>query len=119
MPFTDSAKNEMLDAQGARYAALFTGDPSGAGTEETGTNYARIQVTYNAAASGARANSNEVKFDNGGASDWSNAVDYVAFYDAATAGNLMGYKALSAARDMSIAGATLTFAIGDIDETLT
>lgn len=87
--FTTAGKNTMLDAFGITYAALFNGDPSGAGTEITGGSpaYARKSVTFSSAANGAKAASNQPVFDvpNGA------TVNYVAFYDASSGGTLLAY----------------------------
>ena len=117
MPFTESALNEMLNEQSAtRNVALFVGDPGGAGSEVTGTGYSRQAATMGSAASGTRSNTNQVQFDNAGNTDWPAGVTHFALYDATT---MKGYGPLQATRDMSVAYATLTFAIGAIDETLT
>lgn len=117
MPFTVNARNEMLDDQGStRDIALYVGDPAGAGVEVTGTGYSRQSATMGTAASGARSNTNQVQFDNAGNTNWPNNVDYWAGY---SGGVLKSSGALQATRDMSIANATLTFAIGDIDESVT
>ena len=96
MPFTNAAKNTMLDALETTYtlyAALFTGDPSGAGTELTGGDpaYARQAVTLGAASAGQIVVETDETFDvPAGAT-----VNYVAIYDAATAGNLIAYEAVT------------------------
>ena len=117
MPFTESARNEMLDDQGAtRDIALYVGDPAGAGSEITGTGYARQSASMGAASAGARSNTNLVEFDNGGQTDWPNNVSHWAGY---SGGVLKTTGALQATRDMSIANAKISFAIGDIDESVT
>lgn len=116
MPFTENARNEMLDDQGAtRDIALYVGEPPG-GTEVTGTGYSRQSATMGTAATGARSNTNQVQFDNAGNTDWNNNVSHWAGY---SGGVLKTYGPLQATRDMSIANATLTFGIGDIDESVT
>ena len=122
--FSNASKQTMLDqlvtTDGPFYVALFVGDPAGAGVEENGpgvggTAYARKAITFGAASGGNKANSAAVVFDNGGATDWDAGITHWALYDALTLGNLVASGALGGTRDMSIANATLTFNIGDID----
>lgn len=78
--FTDAGKNEMLDASTIAQAALFNGDPSGAGVELTGGTpaYARQTITMVAAAAGQVQITADAVFDcPAGAT-----VNYVAYYDA-------------------------------------
>ena len=52
-----ASRNTMLDAlANTQYLGLFVGDPAGAGTECSGTGYARIAVTMGAASGGIRQN---------------------------------------------------------------
>jgi len=119
--FSDAAKETMLDqlvtTSGPFYVALFVGDPEVAGVEENGAAYARQPITFGPAVAGNKANSVAVVFDNGGATDWDAGVSHWALYDSPTigAGNRISSANLGAIRDMSIANATLTFGIGDID----
>ena len=81
--------------------ALFTSDPSddGGGTEVTGTDYARIDVSaaFPAASGtdGAITNDQDITFATAGGA-WGN-VSHVAIFDAATGGNLLVYGALASA----------------------
>ena len=94
MPFTNAGKNEMLDASTITHAALFDGDPSGAGTEVPNTGspaYARKAITMTAAASGEIVISTDATFDvPSGAT-----VNYVAYYTALTGGTLLAYDAVT------------------------
>lgn len=124
MPWTDTGKNSALDAfvttEGTLYVALIrTGGTEASGVGSGGTAYARKAITWGAASSGTKSNSVAVVFDNGGATDWSNDIDKWKIYDALSGGNELQNGTLSASRDMSVANATLTFAIGAIDLTLT
>jgi len=88
--FTDTAKNVMLDALESTYtiyAALFNGQPSGAGTELTGGSpaYARQAITLPSASSGQIAETADLTFDVPSGS----TVNYVGYYDASTNGNLL------------------------------
>ena len=97
------------------YIALFDGDPEGAGTECSGTTYARVQANgwTNAA---ARALSNEAKLDFAEAgADWGN-VNYVVAMDAISGGNILGKDDIT---QITInEGDNLYIAIGDIDVSL-
>ena len=120
MPFAESSKNTMLDqlvtTDGPFYAALIrTGGAEASGVGSGGTPYARIQVTFGAASGGNKANSAQIQWDNGGATDWSNDIDKWKLYDALTNGNEKANGNLQASRDMSVANATLTIEVGDLD----
>jgi len=120
MPIQEASRNTMLDAlANTQYLALFVGDPAGAGSECTGTGYARIAVTMGAASGGIRQNSSGPHVFTVGAGGWQSGVNYGALYSASTGGTLISSDALDATRDMSVVGATMTFAVGDIDETCT
>lgn len=82
----------------AVYIALFTSDPTEAGTgaEVSGGGYARKQATFGAASGGSASNSAEVLFDVASAS-WG-TITHVGIYDAATAGNLLWHGALSTSK---------------------
>ena len=119
---TTIGKNEALDALVSTNTTLYIGLLDGA-VEETGvgsggTAYARKAITFSAAATGAKANSAAVIFDNGGAIDWGATVDEWGVYDAATAGNQIASGVLDAVRDMSIASAIITFNISAVSLTL-
>ena len=94
------------------YIALFDGDPEGAGTEETGATYARVQANgWTGAAARALSNEAKLEFAEAGG-DWGN-VNYIAIYDAITAGNLLGKDDISQITVND--GDNLYIAIGDID----
>lgn len=76
------------------YLALYSSAPNdaGGGTELSGDGYARVAVTFSAAAAGSTSNPNAVTFAT--ATDtWSQAVA-VGILDASTSGNLLAYSAL-------------------------
>lgn len=95
------------------YVALYTAAPTdaGGGTEVVGGSYARQSVAFSAAitVTGKVSNSAVVTFSNMPAA----TVVATAILDAATAGNLLMYGALTASRTV-IAGDNLTIAIGDL-----
>lgn len=127
--WTDYLENEVLDhvlGEGARdfaspttlFVALSTSTISddGTGITEPGTGgYARVAVTFNAAASGVASNDANVDFV-AGAGGFGTVVA-MAIYNASTAGDMLMYD-----NDMTDTlindGDTLRFATGDIDVSL-
>jgi hypothetical protein len=101
------------------YVALFVGDPAGAGVEVSQGGYSRKQTAgtdWEAASSGATQNTNAIAF--GTATESWGTVDYFAVYDAASAGNMLGYGALTQSKAIG-SGDTASFAAGDLDFDLT
>lgn len=76
------------------YVALFTTDPTdaGTGTEVTGGAYARQPISFNAAANGASGNSALVAFPTATA-PWG-TITHAALYDALTGGNMLWHGPL-------------------------
>jgi len=102
----------------AIYVSLHTADPTdaGTGTEVSGTNYARVQVTaWDSPASRATANTNAITFSAAGSS-WG-TVTHVGIWDASSAGNLLFYGALTASKSVA-SGTTFSIAAGDLDISL-
>lgn len=101
----------------AVYLALFTSDPTdaGSGTEVSGSGYARQAVTFTAASGGATSNSSAETFTASGGNF--GTVTHFGIFDASSAGNLLWHGALLASKSIND-GESLTFAIGDIDITL-
>jgi len=100
------------------YVALFTSDPTdaGTGTEVSGTSYARVQVTaWDSPASRATANTNTITFAQAG-SNWG-TVTHVGILDASSAGNLLFHGALTASKTVD-SGVTFSIAAGALDITL-
>ena len=109
-------RNVAMTSPAAVYLALFTVAPTdaGGGTEVTGSGYARQAVTFGAAVDGAIANTGAVSFTASGGNFGS--VVAIGIFDAATAGNMLAWDAITAATVNDTD--TLEFAIGDIDITL-
>jgi hypothetical protein len=86
------------------YLALFTSDPTdaGSGTEITGGAYARQEITFGAASSpgGTSSTTADIVFPVATA-NWG-IVSHVGIYDASTAGNLLFHGALNTARTINI-----------------
>lgn len=102
----------------AIYVSLHTADPTdaGTGTEVTGTNYARVQVTaWDAPASRATANTNAITWSAAG-SNWG-TVTHIGIWDASTTGNLLFYGALSVSKSVA-SGTTYRMDAGEVDITL-
>jgi hypothetical protein len=80
------------------YLALFTADPTeaGTGTEVSGGAYARKAIAFTTATTGATSNSADVLFDTATAS-WG-TITHVGLMDALTGGNMLWYGALSTAK---------------------
>ena len=118
--FVESVRNGWLDDFGSttQYLALFVGDPTGAGVEISGSNYARKEVAptdWNAAASGAKDNGNAITFPQ--ATDvWSASnITHFGLFDASTGGNLKAYDELPENQKQPIAANnTIEFSAGDI-----
>lgn len=83
------------------YLALFTTDPTdaGTGTEVSGGSYARQAISWNTPASGAVTNSADVTFPQATA-DYG-TVSHIGIYDASGAGNLLYHGALSASKSIT------------------
>lgn len=99
----------------AWYVALFTAAPSdtGGGTELSTGGYARQAVTFTVTGDTA---SNNAVIDFVSSGDWGN-ITHVGIFDASTAGNLLAWGALAAARDPA-SGDTIRFAASALTITL-
>lgn len=101
------------------YTALSTANPGDTGAsiaEPSGNAYARtVMNAWNAAASGATANTNAITFPTATGS-WG-TITHVGLYDAITAGNFLGYAALDASQAV-VSGNVVEFAAGALDVTL-
>lgn len=99
------------------YVALFTSDPTdaGSGTECSGTSYARQACDFDAAANGATANTAAIEFPVAGGS-WG-TITHVGIYDALEAGNLLWHGALTASKAIGTSD-QFKIAAGDLDVSL-
>ena len=130
--FSDFLELEVLDhvfgaaaytAPVTLYVSLFTVAPTdaGGGTEATGGSYARVAVTNNAtnfpaASAGAKSNGTAITFPTATAS-WGSCVA-MGVHDAASAGNLLAWADLAVSKTVG-SGDTPSFAVGELDITLT
>lgn len=108
--------NAMPSAPASVYAALFDGDPKGAGSEVTTTIRVagRVAIPLNVPASGTgntMDNSADVDF---GLAAGGATVSYVGVYDAASAGNLLWAHQLAGGPFTVTAGEEVKFAAGDL-----
>lgn len=75
------------------YLALFSNTPTDAGgTEVTGNNYSRQQVTFSAPTDGVITNSGNVTFTPSSGNTF--VVNGVGIYDASTSGNLLFWRGI-------------------------
>lgn len=99
------------------YAALFTTDPTdaGTGTEVSGGSYARKAITFGAPSNGASTNSAAVEFDQA-TGNWG-TITHFGIYDASSSGNLLYHGALTSSKTIET-GDVFKFAISNISVTL-
>jgi hypothetical protein len=125
MSFSNYLENKLVDhvfgpvaytAPSTIYLALFTSDPTdaGTGTELAGNNYSRKSVAFTVSANTA-TNTSTVEFD-AATGSWG-TITHVGLYDASTSGNLLAHAALSASKTIA---ATDVFRVpaGDLDISL-
>jgi hypothetical protein len=99
------------------YVALFTSDPTdaGTGTEVSGGSYARQSVTMGAPSNGASINSADVTFPTC-TSSWG-TVGWIGIYDALTSGNLLYHTPLDVAKVIDV-GDVFKIASGNLSVTI-
>jgi len=99
------------------YVALFTTDPTdaGSGTEVTGGSYARTAVTFAAPSNGVTTNDADVTFPTCTAS-WG-VVGWIGIYDALTTGNLLYHTPLDVSKTIST-GDIFKITTGNLSVTL-
>ena len=122
---SDYLENEILDhilGTGAYtmpttvYVGLSTGsfNDDNSGTELTGNGYARVSISFGAAASGTASNDAAVEFS-AATGSWG-TVSHFGLFNASSAGNLLIHGALTASKVIET-GDILKIAIGDMDIT--
>jgi hypothetical protein len=107
---------ESLTRPTAWYVALFTTDPTdaGSGTEVSGTSYARQSVSFTVTGDTA-SNSATVTFPAAG-SNWG-TITHVGIYDADSSGNLWFHGAVTTSKSIDT-GDTFQITSGNLDITL-
>jgi len=122
--FAVAVKNGWLDdvTSTTLYMSLFVGDPTDSGVEISGANYARVEVpatSWGTADAGAVSNTAAVTFPKSTGVQSADDVTYFALYTASTGGDLKFYDDLPAAQQQPVVeNNTVSFAIGDIDLTV-
>lgn len=99
------------------YVALFDldpGDDGAAGTEHSGSGYARQAAAFSAPADGTGSNSGKISFPTATA-DWDDTGGW-AIFDAVAAGNMLFHGSLENAKYIS-EGQVAAFEIGDLEIT--
>ena len=130
MPFSTTIDNAILNhftgksswtAPAAIYAGLSSTTPTKGGgnvTEPSSGSYARVEITaaqFDSAASSATTTNADKSFPTATA-DWLSGADltHLVLYDAASAGNFLGFKAPSAPKP-GTNGDTAKIRAGDLD----
>lgn len=126
MSFSNYLENELLDhvfggaaytAPATLYVALYTAAPSdaGGGTEVSGGSYARTAITFGAASGGTISNNANCEFPTATA-DWG-TITHVGIHDAASAGNLIDWGALTVSKSI-LSGDIFRIQTGEYDISL-
>ena len=91
-------RNTAYTSPSAVYVALFTSDPTdaGSGTEVSGGSYARKQATFSAPSNGVTSNSADITFDQATA-NWG-TVSHIGIFDASSSGNLLYHTPLTSSK---------------------
>jgi hypothetical protein len=103
------------------YVGLSTADPTDSDsglTEPSGNGYARVQTSasdWNAASNGSLDNADNITFAQA-TGNWG-TITHFALFDAATAGNMLVYGALSQPKSINESD-TAKFEAGDLDISL-
>ena len=100
------------------YAALFTSDPTdaGTGTECSGTGYARKAITLAAPSGGVTTNSAAACEFAQATGDWG-TITHFGIFDALTTGNLLYYGALTTSKVIE-SGDVFKFSTSSVSVTL-
>jgi hypothetical protein len=99
------------------YVALFTSDPTdaGSGTECSGSAYVRQSATFAAPSNGASSTSADIQFPQAGGS-WG-TITHFGIYDASSSGNLLYHGALTVSKAIDT-GDVFKIASGSLTVTL-
>ena len=110
-------RNTTYTSPAAVYAALFTTDPTdaGTGTEVSGGSYARTAITFGSPSNGVTTNSADVTFPTCTAA-WG-TVTHMGIYDASTSGNLLYHTPLDASKTVD-SGDIFKISSGNLSVTL-
>ena len=110
-------RNTSYTSPATVYAALFTTDPTdaGSGTEVSGGAYARTAITFGSPSNGVTTNSADVTFPTCTAA-WG-TVTHMGIYDASTSGNLLYHTPLDASKTVD-SGDIFKISSGNLSVTL-
>jgi hypothetical protein len=110
-------RNTAFTAVSAPYVALFTSDPTdaGSGTEVSGGSYARQSATFGAPSNGASVTTADITFPTCTVS-WG-VVGWIGIYDALTAGNLLYHTPLDTSKTIDV-GDIFKISSGNLSVTL-
>ena len=99
------------------YVALFTSDPTdaGSGTECSGSAYVRQSATFAAPSNGASTTSADIQFPQAGGS-WG-TITHFGIFDASSSGNLLYHGALTVSKTIDT-GDVFKIASGSLTVTL-
>jgi len=126
MPFSSYVDNKLIDhllgsgtytKPSALYVALFVGNPASGGTEVTtsGSAYVRQSAAFTISTNSA-SNTAAIEYPTA-TSSWG-TIDYIAIYDASSAGNQLVSAALSSAKTIA-SGDVLRIPASNLSVTLT
>ncbi len=110
-------RNTSYTSPAAVYAALFTTDPTdaGSGTEVSGGSYARTAITFGSPSNGVTTNSADVTFPTCTVA-WG-TVTHMGIFDASTSGNLLYHTPLDASKTVD-SGDIFKISSGNLSVTL-
>jgi hypothetical protein len=128
MSFTNYTEDLVLDwllTTGAAtrptawHVGLFTAAPgeTGGGTEVSGSNYSRVSASFTVSGTAPTLATNASALEFPTASGSWGTITHVALFDAATAGNMLVFAALSASKTIG-SGDVFRIPAGDLDITL-
>lgn len=110
-------RNTSYTSPAAVYVALFTSDPTdaGSGTEVSGGSYARQEASFGSPSNGASTTTADIQFPQA-TGNWG-TVSYFGIYDASSSGNLLYHGALTASKTIET-GDVFKIAAGSLTVTL-
>ncbi len=110
-------RNTTYTSPATVYVALFTSDPTdaGSGTEVSGGSYARQSATFAAPSNGASSTNADVQFPQA-TGNWG-TITHFGIYDALTTGNLLYHGALTTSKTIET-GDVFKIASGNLTVTL-
>lgn len=110
-------RNTTYTSPATVYVALFTSDPTdaGSGTEVSGGSYARQSATFAAPSIGAAATNADIQFPQA-TGNWG-TITHFGIYDALTTGNLLYHGQLTASKTIET-GDVFKIATGNLTVTL-